>query len=420
MTAITATMNQWEPSQDSPEVIVNENFKTLQWSSVYGCNPDTTAGLTWGYYGGEYGGFTVTAGTLTLTTATTNYIVVLRSTGVISTSTSITNWNDTAAYARVYLVTTGASTVSAVVDHRARTNGIFYVAGTFTGGTLTSALNEAPIVTIASSTTPAIFAAAGNTISMTGTTTVTGFDTIAAGAVRRVVFTGILQLTHNATSMINLTGANITTAAGDIATFLSLGSGNTRMVGYERADGTALAGAAGSTQGKQSIYVAAGSIAPSSTGGCSTLTTIASAANQPDIVTLNFDATTQEYAQFSIAMPKKWNEGTVTFKAYWSHAATTTNFGVVWDLQAVAVSDDDAIAVAYGTAQTSTDTGGTTNDLYVSPESSAITVAGTPAAEDMVFFRLSRVTGNGSDTMAIDARLHGIMLYVTTDADTDA
>lgn len=240
MTAITATMNQWEPSQDSPEVIVNENFKTLQWSSVYACNPDTTAGLTWGYYGGEYGDFTVTAGTLTLTTATTNYIVVLRSTGVISTSTSITNWNNTAIYARVYLVTTGASTVSTVVDYRTRTNGIFYYVGSFTGGTLSSALNEAPIVTIASSTTPAIFAAAGNTISMTGTTTVTGFDTIAAGAVRRVVFTGILQLTHNATSMINLTGANITTAAGDIATFLSLGSGNTRMVGYERADGTAL------------------------------------------------------------------------------------------------------------------------------------------------------------------------------------
>jgi hypothetical protein len=37
----------------------------------------------------------------------------------------------------------------------------------------------------------------------------------------------------------------------------------------------------------------------------------------------------------------------------------------------------------------------------------------------MVFFRVSRVTGNGSDTMAIDARLHGITLYITTNADTD-
>jgi hypothetical protein len=176
----------------------------------------------------------------------------------------------------------------------------------------------------------------------------------------------------------------------------------------------------GGTAGKHAIYIAAGSMLPSATGGCAALAAIASAANQPDITTLNFDATTQEYAQFSIAMPKAWNESTLSFKAHWSHPATTTNFGVVWDLQAVAVGDDDAIAVAFGTAQTSTDTGGTTNDLYTSPESSAITVSGTPAAEDMVFFRVSRVTGNGSDTMAVDARLHGITLYITTDAENDA
>lgn len=182
----------------------------------------------------------------------------------------------------------------------------------------------------------------------------------------------------------------------------------------------AATGGGGSTQGKQAIYVAAAAIRPSVTGGCAALAAIASAANQPDIVTLDFDATTQEYAQFSVVMPKKWNEGTVTFVPHWSHAATTTNFGVVWDLQAVAVGNDDAIATNFGTAQTSTDTGGTTNDLYTGPESSTITVAGSPGAEEMVFFRVSRVTGNGSDTMAIDARLHGITLYVTTDADTDA
>jgi hypothetical protein len=175
-----------------------------------------------------------------------------------------------------------------------------------------------------------------------------------------------------------------------------------------------------STQGRHSIPILAGSMRPSVTGGCAPLATVASAANQPDIQTLDFDSTTQEYAQFSIPMPKSWNEGTVTFKPVWSHAATTTDFGVVWDLQAVAVSDDDAIAVAYGTAQTSVDTGGTTNDIYVGPESSAITIAGSPTTEDLVFFRISRVTSNGSDTMTIDARLHGIILYVTTDAENDS
>lgn len=301
--------------------------------------------------------------------------------------------------------------------------GALYTSGGFTGGTLSSALNEAPAVTLASASTVNIFAAAANTINVTGTTTITAFDSIADGALRRLVFGGVLTLTHNATSLILPTGANITTAAGDSALFLSLGSGNWRCVGYHRANGQALAGGGGgggSTQGKHAIYIAAGSMRPSLTGGCQSLTAITSASNQPDIVTLDFDTTTQEFAQFGFVMPKKWSEGTVTFKPHWSHASTTTNFGVVWQLQGVAVSDGDAIGTSFGTAQTSTDTGGTTNTLYTGPESSAITIAGTPAAEDMVFFRVARVPADGSDNLQIDARLHGITLYITTDADTDA
>lgn len=176
----------------------------------------------------------------------------------------------------------------------------------------------------------------------------------------------------------------------------------------------------GGTAGRHAIPITAGAMTPSVVAGCASLNTIASASNQPDIQTIDFDATTQEYAQFSIPMPKSWDEGTVTFKPIWSHASTTTNFGVVWELQAVAVSNDDAIAVSYGTAQSSTDTGGTTNDLYVGPESSAVTIAGTPAVEDVVFFRLTRNTGSGSDTITIDARLHGVILYFTTNAENDA
>ena len=89
--------------------------------------------------------------------------------------------------------------------------------------------------------------------------------------------------------------------------------------------------------------------------------------NKNMVRTLDFDTTTQEFAQFEIAMPKSWNNGTVTFQPVWSHASTTTNFGVVWALQAVATSDDDALDVAFGTEQTSTDTGGTTNDRYIGP-----------------------------------------------------
>jgi hypothetical protein len=173
------------------------------------------------------------------------------------------------------------------------------------------------------------------------------------------------------------------------------------------------------TVGKHELRIMAAEMQPSASGGCAALATIATSANQPDITSLDFDATTEEYAQFAIPFPKRWNLGTVTFRPLWSHAATATNFGVVWSLQAVAISNDDAIAAAYGTAQTSTDTGGTTDDLYIGPESSAITIAGTPAIADVVHFRIYRTPGDGADTLAIDARLHGVVVTFTTAAETD-
>lgn len=90
---------------------------------------------------------------------------------------------------------------------------------------------------IASATTTDIGAATGNYVDITGTTTITGLGTITAGRVRVIKFEGALTLTHNATSLILPGGANITTADGDIAVFVSEGSGNWRCVSYTPASG---------------------------------------------------------------------------------------------------------------------------------------------------------------------------------------
>lgn len=176
----------------------------------------------------------------------------------------------------------------------------------------------------------------------------------------------------------------------------------------------------GSTAGRMMIPIMAGSMQPSASGGSGALTNIATSANQPDILTLNFNQTTQQHAQFAIPLPKRWNRGTITARFRWSHASTTTNFGCVWGIQAVAVSDNEAINQAYGTAVEVTDTGGTANRLYVSPETSALTVAGTPADGDTVFFRVYRKAADAADTLAIVSRLHGVDLFITTDAENDA
>lgn len=115
------------------------------------------------------------------------------------------------------------------------------------GGSLTGAVNESTGPSVASGGTVDLTPTnAGNYYTITGSTgPITSFGTIQAGTRRILTFTGTPTITHNATSMILPTGANIIVAAGDSATFVSLGSGNWKCTQYQRADGTALVGAAG-------------------------------------------------------------------------------------------------------------------------------------------------------------------------------
>ena len=93
---------------------------------------------------------------------------------------------------------------------------------------------------IASAATTNLATATGDFVDVTGTTTITAFGTADAGIERTVRFTSALILTYNATSLILPTAANITTTAGDVARFRSLGSGNWVCIGYQRASGLSL------------------------------------------------------------------------------------------------------------------------------------------------------------------------------------
>ena len=73
-----------------------------------------------------------------------------------------------------------------------------------------------------------------------GTTTITAFDNVASGLRRKVRFADALTLTHNGTSLILPSVANILTAADDTAEFISLGSGNWLCLDYKKADGAAI------------------------------------------------------------------------------------------------------------------------------------------------------------------------------------
>lgn len=229
----------------------------------------------------------------------------------------------------------------------------------------------------------------------------------------------LIAFTETSSAVNYLTLAN--SATGNALTVTASGSDTNIDInvvpkgsGHLQENGTDVA-----LTGKQAVPIPASGMYTATTNGAATGSSETST-NAVMLKTWDFDASTDEYVQFQIPMPKSWNESTITAKFYWSHASTTTNFGVAWGIQGTAFGDSDALDASWGTGVVVTDTGGTTDDLFVTSETSAVTIGGTPAAEDMVIFRIYRDVSDTADTMAIDARLHGVRLFFTTDVGNDA
>ncbi len=144
---------------------------------------------------------------------------------------------------------------------------------------------------------------------------------------------------------------------------------------------------------------------PASTAGCAALAKSELPAHKIDLQTFDFDKDTVEYLEFLGVMPDNWDGGRLTGRFYWTHAAASGAFGVCWGLQGRAYADDDALDQAWGTAQYVTDTGGTAHDLYISPETATITLAGSTGGGRLVIFRVLRKADDAADTLAADARL---------------
>ena len=169
--------------------------------------------------------------------------------------------------------------------------------------------------------------------------------------------------------------------------------------------------------GKESMWIPSLAMNPTVTNGCAAHVSVETTSGRPDMIVLDFDKDADEFAQFQIAFPKSWDEGTITYQVYWAGLAATTN--CVWTLQGVAISDNETIDVVYGTAVAVDDAAqGAVEELLVSAESGAVTIAGTPAVGDICYFRIGRDIS--ADNMAGDSRLLGIKLFFNTDAKNDS
>ena len=362
---------------------------------------------------------------------------------------------------------------------------------------------------------PLVIDTDGNYFDVTGTTNFSAM-TVAANRQFTLQFDGALTMTHHATNLDLPSEANITTAAGDVATFQATGANTVQCISYTRADGTAIVATntmgsgftvsattdsnattitqgddlffaagtgitcttsadgtvtisntvtdtntmgsgftvsattdtnattitqgddlmftagtgvtcettadgtvtiANTAYGKQTIWIPANAMTPTASNGCAAIAAVETTSGRPDMYVLDFDKDSDEFAQFTVAFPKSWNLGTVTYQVFWSGIASADD--VDWMVDAVAMNDNETIDVAYGTPIVVTDAAqGAVEELLVSAESGAVTIAGTPADNDLTYFRIGRdVSG---DAMAGDARLHGVKIFYTTDALNDA
>ena len=203
----------------------------------------------------------------------------------------------------------------------------------------------------------------------------------------------------------------ITDAADGDITIAPNGTGQAKAV--DAADATGAIKIAG----KETIWVPASAMYPNTTSGAEAAQVELS--NGPELKVLDFDKDSDEFAQFAVAFPKSWNAGTVTFQAFFT--ATSTDTGTTaWGLSGVALADNGDLNTAFGTQVVATAKAhsGTSNDLDVAAESGAVTIAGSPGADEYVFFQISRDVS--ADSLTADARLLGIKLFFTTSAANDA
>ena len=151
------------------------------------------------------------------------------------------------------------------------------------------------------------------------------------------------------------------------------------------ASGPTVADVAIKVAGKESIWIPALAMKPTVTNGCAPHVSVETTSARPDMQVLDFDKDSDEFAQFNICFPKSWNEGTITYQVYFAGIAATTN--VTWTMAGVAVSDNGTIDVAFGTAVAVTDAAqGAVEELLISAESGAVTIAGSPASWRFMLF----------------------------------
>jgi len=177
---------------------------------------------------------------------------------------------------------------------------------------------------------------------------------------------------------------------------------------YEPATKKYVDDSAGVAPDGQLFLTAAGGF-PSTTNGCAEPDKKEYGTNDVDMYNLAFDNVSDEFAQWTVAMPSDWDAGTVTAVFYWTCATGNGSAAetVKFHIQGRSYADNDALDQAFGMDVGVLDTWIADNDLHTTSATGAATIVGAGASE-LVQFRIHRNTSE--DTLHGDALLLGTMI----------
>ena len=171
-------------------------------------------------------------------------------------------------------------------------------------------------------------------------------------------------------------------------------------------------------KGRQTLIIRADEFLPTIANGAALGVRAVATSNIP-LATMNFDTTAQEYARAPLALPKKWNKGTVTAEVIWTGAAAGSG-GVTFTVGVCAWSDGDNLQTIGGAPANSADTYLGADLLHVSPVTTNITVGQTPVDGDLLYVLLSRLVSDANDTLAQDAQVVAVRIFYNVTTSNDA
>ncbi len=263
--------------------------------------------------------------------------------------------------------------------------------------------------------------ALGPTTSTTSNTISTGTKTFALAAALSIGNGAMLRISDAANPANFLTmrvtsGGGTTSVTGTVATTGGSGTKTSWVVQVTGADGVPATDYI--AQGLHTLPVYATAMARVTGAEPAPYSTVLGS-NNTMVSGLSYNKDIIQRAQFIIPTAKSFNP-TLNIAAQHAWFAATGTGNVVWGVRAKAVSHDDPIDGAWGTAVTTTSGWTAANDSVVTSVTATITPAGSPAKSDTLIIEVYRDASNGADTFSADAILWWTKIFMSFDAQTDA